>query len=209
MESRSQSKVLRFLSNQSHQSLDGVGVLDKSTGVGRWREILFGQFLGGDLVRRGGGNYIEGRPGNAAVPVGGVVTEALSHGDGSVAAGVEALDLVFSQGVGGGAVDVMVQDDEARRAGIGGGVFVKGALRVDDQVRGGVGVVSGVEVGGDDVVAEIGHVGLAGGVKGQVGRAHVGREDADDVGDRFFRPVHLIPSCLGGEGGEIGVGPGV
>jgi hypothetical protein len=87
--------------------------------------------------------------------------------------------------------------------------LVKGSFRVDGGFRRVVGVVLGVEVGGDDVVAEVGHVGFGGGVVGEVGGAHVGGEEADDVDEGFFGFVHFFSSCGGGEGGEIGVGPGV
>jgi hypothetical protein len=97
-------------------------------------------------------------------------------------------------------VDVVIQDDEAVGDGVAGGEFVEGALGVADRLRGGVGVVLGVEVGGDDVVAEVGHVGFAGGVEGEVGWAHVGGEDAEDVGDGGFVLVHLVASGGGGEG---------
>jgi hypothetical protein len=59
------------------------------------------------------------------------------------------------------------------------------------------------------VVAQLGHVGFGRTVVGEVGGAHVGREAADDVYKGFFRFVHFVAARGGGEGGEVGVGPGV
>ena len=71
-------------------------------------------------------------------------------------------------------MDVVVEDDEATRAWILRGEVIEYPLRVADRRWGGVGVVLGVKVGGDDVVAEVGHVGVGGGGGGQVGGGAVG-----------------------------------
>lgn len=116
---------------------------------------------------------------------------------------------MFGEGIGRLAVDVVVQDDIADRARIAGGEIVKGSDRVADQIWRVVGVVLCVEVGGDDVVAEVGHVGFAGAVECQVGGPHVGGEEAEDVAECDFGFVHFVASGGRGKGGEIGVVPGV
>lgn len=70
-------------------------------------------------------------------------------------------------------------------------------------------VVLGVEVEVGYVVSEGGHGGHAGGVAGGVGGTHVGWELADDVADGHFELGHFLAAVGFGEGGEVGVGPGV
>jgi len=75
-----------------------------------------------------------------------------------------------------------------------GDVALKEILGVLDQVRRVHEVVLGVEIKVDDVVAKVGHVGLAAGLRIaiRVRRAHVGGEEAQDVVEGDLVVVHLI-----------------
>ena len=76
-----------------------------------------------------------------------------------------------------------------------------------DRAFGVVGPVEGVDVGLDDVVAELAHGLEDEVVGGEVGRAHVGRVVAEDVRERRFEQLHLRHDARVVEGGEVGVGP--
>ena len=70
-----------------------------------------------------------------------------------------------------------------------------------------VGPVEGVDVGLDDVVAELAHGLEDEVVGGEVGRAHVGRVFAEDVRERCFEELHLGDDARVVERCEVGVGP--
>jgi hypothetical protein len=68
--------------------------------------------------------------------------------------------------------------------------------------------VLGVDVVGDDAVAQVLHRGEYVAAGGEVGRAHVSWLDADDVDERLLQTRHLGCEVVGGEGAEVrGVGP--
>ena len=136
------------------QPLNRVRILDKR--ASRRRR---GKAHGDQIIRRRPRprhrqiKGIEGRPRQAAIPIRGVIAEALPHRDGAVPPRTQPLDLVLGERVDGLAVDVVVEHDVGDGGRVADGVLVKGCFRVDDGLWGVVGVVLGVEVGGDDVVA--------------------------------------------------------
>lgn len=86
--------------------------------------------------------------------------------------------------------------DEALHAGLDPG------LRI-------VGPVQSVDVGLDDVVAQLAHGLEDEVVGGEIGRPHVGRVVAEDLHQRGFEEVHLRDDARVVESGEVGVRPAV
>jgi len=70
-------------------------------------------------------------------------------------------------------------------------------------------VIQRVDVPHDDVVAQRGHVGEAAAVAVTIGRAHVRREEAEDIPHNLLHSRHLLPPVGRGEPVEVRVGEGV
>jgi len=122
----------------------------------------------------------------------------------------ERLEHVLGQVVDDLPVDVVLDVQEAVDVRVGG---VDGAvpdvLADLDLVGLGVQVTLGVEVEVGDMVAQVIHYLLAEGRAAGVGRAHVGREEAEDVVDGDLVVHHLIDDLLLRQLGSILVRPAV
>ena len=148
--------------------------------------------------------------GPGSVPVLLRIAETLADGDGTVAVADERLEHVFGQVVDDLPVDVVLDVKEAVDARVGGvdGV-VPDVLAGLNLVGLGVQVTLGVEVKVGDVVAQVVHYLLAECRAAGVGRAHVGREEAEDVVDGDLVIHHLVDNLLLCQLGSILVRPGV
>jgi len=122
----------------------------------------------------------------------------------------ERLEHVLGQVVDDLPVDVVLDVQEAVDVRVGG---VDGAvpdvLADLDLVGLGVQVTLGVEVEVGDMVAQVIHYLLAEGRAAGVGRAHVGREEAEDVVDGDLVVHHLVDDLLLRQLGSILVRPAV
>lgn len=63
--------------------------------------------------------------------------------------------------------------------------------------------VAGIDVVGDDAVAQVLHHGEHVAAGGEVGRAHVGGLDADDVYEGLLEALHLVVEVVGRHGAEV------
>ena len=101
-------------------------------------------------------------------------------------------------------MNVMSNDKPVGIRGSGrGGVTLKEVLGVLDQIRRVHEVVLGIEIEIDNMVAEGSHVGLAAGCRIAIGirRAHVGREEAQDVVEGYLVVVQLVQTL--GSGNDV------
>ena len=163
----------------------------------------------------GGGTYSGGRrraSGRATVPVGDGVTEALADSDSLVAERGERLEHVLGEGVRGRLVDVVGDAEPVTASSLGttsSDVALEPFLGVLDLGVAELVVVVRVNVEIGNVVSKVGHGLLAARSSGAAGvrRAHVGREEADDVTHSHLELPHLVPPLHLGNGTQVQMGP--
>lgn len=159
-----------------------------------------------------GGARRRGRaPLGLAVPVRHGITKALAQRHELVAAVLRRLDHVGRQ-VGDGLLVHVVRKDNVRVArGIGRHAGAELVLGVLDQHRRVILPVLGVEVGADDVVAQLAHQRLAAGAGAalQVRGPHVSGDPPEDVAEGHFVVDHLGPLDGAVDLVQIAMSPGV